>query len=277
MNQITACLAAVLALSVSALGQDEPQQFATTSWHGLSGLYLVPTARTFRQGQLSLGYSESKHVEFLGSKRFNDRQVRGVLTYGVTDCVELTGTFYTNILDIADQATPQFGNENFSTVGLKVRVLQEKPGKWYPSVAIGVRDLFDNTRDVGALDKVNNGRKWFLLASKRLKTNQQGRFLDGHLGLTNDEAETAGLVGFELALTPITSFIAEGMWDAPYLNFRGIFHPTLQGRNDVPGRFVYTTGLRFYPDLIRGLAIDLGFLGDGQFEFAFGLSYTTGR
>ena len=61
--------------------------------HGLTGLYVIPTARTLGKGGLGIGYNESKHVEWIGSTRFSDRQVRATVTYGVTDTIEVYGGY----------------------------------------------------------------------------------------------------------------------------------------------------------------------------------------
>ena len=38
-------------------------------------------------------------------------------------------------------------------------------------------------------------------------------------------------------------------------------------------RYIFDPGIRFYPELIPNMALDLGFVGDGEFEFSFGISY----
>jgi hypothetical protein len=133
-------------------------------------------------------------------------------------------------------------------------------------------------QDIEPLTKVGNGRKVFLLATKRVVEDKAtGRFLDATLGVTNDDQKTAGMFGVELAMSPTMSYIAEGMWDAPYVDFRGIYlEDNPVDRNNHPGRFIFDMGLRFYPDLLPGLTIDTGFVADGQPEFSFGFNYTAG-
>ncbi|MCL5105754.1 MAG: YjbH domain-containing protein [Armatimonadetes bacterium] len=244
------------------------QQVPTTSWQGLTGLYVMPTARSIGRGKLALGFNESKHSEFIENAKFADRQIRGVGTYGITDNLEITAATYNDMFTIPPDRTPQLSNESFWTFGFKVLLLREDPHYWYPAVAFGVRDIFDATTDVGPLKNVNNGRRFFLLASKRmLKDEKIGRFWDVHAGLTYEQTRVTGLMGMELALAPNASLIAEGIYDSPYLNFREF------GSNDVPGRFLFNTGLRIYPELVPGMALDLGFVGDSEFEFSFGTSY----
>jgi len=58
-----------------------------------------------------------------------------------------------------------------------------------------------------------------------------------------------------------------GFWDSPFLNFREY------GENEVEGRFIFDPGIRIYPEMVPGMAIDPGFIGDSEFEFSFGISY----
>jgi hypothetical protein len=264
---VAACVFVLLPYGQPA-AHSTPYQCVTTSWPGLSGLFVIPTARLIGYRHLSVGFNESKHSEYLDGK-FTDRQIRGVFTYGAADWLEIYGSYYNNVF-ITSRA-PNLSNEMLGTFGLKARILLEHPRAWYPEVSVAVRDIADSTRDVGPLQGVNNGRKFFLLASKKLFRNDAvGRFLDLHAGMTWDSATTAGLAGFELTLAPNASLIAEGMWDAPYLDFRSF------GQNDVRGRFIFDAGLRIYPELVPGLALDMGFVGDSEFEFSFGASYQFG-
>lgn len=276
VNRFIACAAVVLAACSAACAEPVAQQHAVQSWHGLTGLYVVPTARMIEAGRLSYSYNESKHVEWIGSPRFVDRQVRASITYGVSDNVEIYGGYVRDLLNTGDGFRPVLDNQTFNQFGFKWRFLSET--KRRPAVAIAVRDLFNDMQDIEPLRNVNNGRKFFLLMSKRVVEDQAtGRFLDAHAGLTKDDLKTSGLFGIELALTPNVSYIAEGMWDSPYLNFRGIYlNPAKTGVSNVPGRFIFDMGLRFYPDLIPGFVIDTGVVADGQPEFSFGFSYTTG-
>jgi len=267
MRRIAAC-AVILAVYPHLAAHAKPYQCITTSWPGLSGLFVIPTARTLGYRHLSVGFSESKHSEYLGGK-FTDRQIRGVFTYGAADWLEIYGSYCNNIF--VTSAAPSLSNQRFDAFGLKARILLEHPRAWYPEVCVAVRDIADSTRDVGPLENVSNGRKIFLLASKKLfRDDAVGRFMDVHAGMSWDHATTAGLVGFELTLAPNASLIAEGMWDSPYLDFRSF------GQNDVPGRFIFDAGLRIYPELVPGLALDMGFVGDSEFEFSFGASYVFG-
>lgn len=258
-----ACLA-----QLSPSGQLCPQQIVTTSWPGLSGLYIIPTARIIGAGKLGVGFNESKHAEFVLGERFVDRQIRGVATYGITDRVEIYASYYNNMYTIPPGVEPSFGNQTFHSFGAKVLLMKEDPHYWFPAVAVAVRDVTNDTANVGPLHNVNNGTKGFLLVSKRLlKDDRIGRFLDTHLGLTFDSNTTAGLGGFELTLAPNASLIIESIWDSPYVNFRKF------GQNDVEGRYLFNVGLRMYPELVPGLVLDTGFVGDGEFEFSFAASY----
>ena len=49
-----------------------------------------------------------------------------------------------------------------------------------------------------------------------------------------------------------------------------------RGTCDHEGRFIFDTGLRFYPDVVPGLVIDTGIVGDGSMEFSFGVGYVFG-
>lgn len=246
----------------------DPGQMTSTSWHGLSGLYVTPTARLIGYKHLAIGFNESKHSEFIEGKN-TDRQIRGVLTYGITDWMEGSISTYNNMFMVS--STSMLNNESFSAVHLKVRLLREDRNYWYPEVSLAMRDLTNSTADAGMLENVNNGRKLFLLASKRLfRKDSLGRFMDVHAGLSWDHNTVAGLMGIELTVAPNASLIVEGMYDSPYLDFRRF------GQNDVPGRFIFDTGMRVYPELVPGLVLDLGFVGDSEFEFSFGASYVFG-
>ena len=260
----------VLTICAKCAADPTPQQITTTSWHGLSGLFVIPTARLMGDHNFCVGFNESKHTEFVRGEKFTDRQIRGVVTWGISETVEVTGTYFNDMYIIPPDQQPQLNNQTFYTVGLKVLILKEHPYYWFPAVAVGFRDLTNNTADVGPLRNVNNGTKVFVLASKRLLKNETiGRFMDVHAGLTFDHDAVSGLAGFELTLAANASLIAEGIWDSPYLNFRNY------GENDQKGRFLFNTGLRIYPELVPGLVLDLGFVGDSEFEFSFGISYKT--
>ena len=269
---LTCAVVIMIAYSVS-WAEPKPQQIVAQSWHGLSGLFVSPTARTIGQGKYALCYSESKHVEFIGSSRFCDRQVRAAMTYGVTDNFEISGVYCRDLLDTADNYIPQLSHQTFNQLSAKLQLLKEKPCKWYPTVAIGVRDITNDMQNVEPFNRVNNGRKFFLVASKKVVDDvATGRFIDTHLGVTGDDLTASAYFGTEFAMTPVMSFIAEGIWDSPYLNFRNIYSggPGVPGNSDVLGRFVFDIGMRMYPDLVPGMVIDTGFVGDGSFEFSFG-------
>lgn len=257
-----------LFLSVSCFAAPEPQQIVTTSWHGLSGLYVIPTARIIGPGKLGVGFNESKHTEFIMNGKFSDRQIRGVATYGITDKLEISAAFSNNLYTVPPNVRPYLGNKTFHSYGAKLQILQEDPHYWFPAVAIGVRDITNDTADIGRLKNVNNGTKAFIVASKKvLKDDKIGRFMDCHVGMTVDHNATAGFAGIELTLAPNISLIMESVWDSPYLNFRDF------GKNNQEGRYLFNVGIRMYPELVPGLVLDTGFIGDGEFEFSFGASY----
>ncbi len=263
-------------MSANLLAETAPQQHPSQSWFGLTGLYVMPTARTMGASSIGFSYNESKHVEWIGSGRFVDRQVRASITYGVNNDIEIYGGYVRDLINTGDGGfTPVLPNETFSQFGFKWRFINE--GKNRPAVAFAVRDIFDSMTDIGTLKNVNNGRKYFLLASKRIVDDKStGRFLDAHIGVANDKQVTSGLFGAELALSPNMSYIVEGMWDSPYLNFNGMYmNPALKAQSDKTGRFILDMGLRIYPDILPGVVIDTGFVADGQPEFSFGFGYNT--
>lgn len=268
MTRVIILAITLLLVSIACSGEVAPQHITTTSWHGLSGLYVIPTARIVGEKKLALGFNESKHAENVEGGRFVDRQIRAVATYGITDRIEIYASYWNNMYVIPPDREPMFGNQTFHSFGAKWLVMKEHPHFWFPAVALAVRDVTNDTADVGPLKNVNNGTRGFILASKRLlKDERIGRFMDIHAGLTFDNKTTAGLAGFELTLAPNVSLIAEGIWDSPYLNFRHF------GENDQHGRYLFNVGIRMYPELIPGMALDTGFVGDGEFEFSFGVSY----
>lgn len=259
---------ALFVLSTVCLAETGPQQIVTTSWPGLSGLYIIPTARTIGPGKLGVGFNESKHTEFIDNGKFVDRQIRGVATYGITDKLEVCASNYNDMYVIPPGVEPRLHNQVFWSFGAKLQILQEHPRSWLPAVSLAVRDITNNTADVRPLTNVNNGTMGFILASKKvLKDDKIGRFMDCHAGLTFNRTTTAGLVGFELTLAPNASLIAESIWDSPYLNFHNF------GKNDQKGRYLFNVGMRMYPELVPGLVLDTGFIGDGEFEFSFAVSY----
>lgn len=258
---------ALLVLPIVCLAED-CQQIVTTSWHGLSGLYVIPTARIIGERKLALGFNESKHGENVNGGVFVDRQIRGVATYGITDKIEVYASYWNNMYTIPPDREPGIGNQTFHSYGAKWLIMKEHPHFWFPAVALAVRDITNDTANVGPLENVNNGTRGFILASKRLlKDDKIGRFMDVHAGLTFDKNTTSGLAGFELTLAPNVSLIAEGIWDSPYVNFRKY------GQDNVMGRYLFNVGIRMYPELVPGMALDTGFVGDGEFEFSFAVSY----
>lgn len=277
MRKAFACLLLVLLLSATGFAEEpKAYQIPTISWHGLTGLYVIPTARTLGQGRLGMGYSESRHVEYVWDGRFLDRQVRATLNYGITDNIEISGNYVRDLFKTGDLFRPTLSNQGFNTWSLKWRFMNET--KRRPAVAFAVRDIFNDMQDIEPLTDVNNGTKFFLLATKRLvERKDTGRFIDGTVGIAKDDQEVSGLFGVELAVSPSVSFIAEGMWDSPYLNFRDIYlHSDRRGVSDQPGRFIFDTGIRFYPDVLPGLVIDMGFVADSQPEYSWGFSYVFG-
>lgn len=271
MRRLIACAAVAVLLSAPAMAARRVSQTMTTSWPGLTGLYIMPTARTIGKGNLCVGFNESKHTEFHQGQKFTDRQIRGVVLYGVTDNIEAYVSHYNNMYVVPPDRSPQLHNQKFTTFGLKIRLMKEHPRYWYPEISVAIRDIASDTADVGPLRNVNNGIKGFLIASKRLIEDERlGRFMDVHIAAAGDSQMFSANMGFELAVTANTSLIAEGIWDSPYLNFRDF------GQDNVPGRYLFNTGVRIRPELIPGLAMDLGFVGDGEFEFSFGISYVFG-
>lgn len=260
----------VLALFfVNLAAYSDPAQIQTTSWAGLTGLYITPTAFTLGANKVAFGFNESKHSEFRAGLKFSDRQIRGVATFGITDKLEFAATYYNDMFMIPVGYEPQIDNQSFTTFNLKLQVLQEDPHYWFPAVAIAVRDIFNDTRNVGVLKNVNNGTRVFLLASKRmLRDDRTGAYFDTHAGLSwEGNHGMGGTFGIQLAMSRDISFLAEGIYDAPYLNF------TDYGTNNVRGRFLFNLGFRMYPQLVPGLVLDAGFVGDSEFEFSFGASY----
>ena len=255
-----------LFLTFPLYAEPELNQFVTTSWNGLAGLFVIPTARMLGAGNFAFGFNEAKHTEFVNDRRAMDRQIRVVVTYGISDSVEIYGSYFNNLLSAP--RSPSLDNQDFSEFGFKVKLMKECTDCWYPAVAIGMRDIGDSTDDVGSLQNIHNGRKVYLLASKKIfKKSQTGRFMDFHGALTYDSNQVSGLLGLELTIAPNASLIAEFMWDSPFINFREY------GTSGQTGRFVFDPGIRFYPELVPGLALDMGFIGDSEFEFSFGASY----
>jgi len=267
---------ALLLVCGSALAETTPQQIVSQSWHGLSGLFVAPTARTIGQGKLAVGYSESKHVEVFSYSRFMDRQIRAPITYGITDRIELSACYQSNQYDVSLQ--PVLDNDDLVTLAAKFVVCGESGRR--PALALAVRDITDSDRDAVPLRNVHNGRKFFLLASKRVVDDPiGGRFVDAHIGIgSSKRSSISPLFGFEITLSQTMSFIAEGVWDSPFINFRNAYVNTARrGTSDHEGRFILDTGLRFYPDVVPGLVIDLGVVGDSSMEFSFGVGYVFGR
>jgi len=266
-----------LALSTGVWCQ-QAQQHVAPSWHGLSGLYVTPTARTIGAGRVAFGYSESKHVEVLDGGQSRDRQVRAELVYGVSDRLELGVSYLRNLFDVDWTFQPQLENATKVTYSAKYLVVTEDRDGIRPAIALAVRDIGDTDRDTLPLTDMHSGRKIFLLASKRLRYNTDtGRFIDGHLGVSRNYHGTSAVFGMEMTVSPTISFVTEGMWDSPFVNFRGSFMNSRKtGTNDHKGRFIYCTGLRMYPDIAPGMVVDTGVVGDGSFEFSFGISFVKG-
>lgn len=265
--------ALLIALVGNALAQDA-QQVTSQSWHGLSGLFVIPTARLIGKSRMAVGYSESKHVEIFSYSRFMDRQIRAPITFGIGENTEICAQFQSNQYDVS--LPPTLANDEMVVLSAKFLICAEKERR--PAIAFAIRDIGNSDRDVDPLEEVHNGRKYFLIASKRLVVNKEtGRFVDAHLGFGHSrQSKLAPLFGVEIALTPVASFIAEGMWDSPFVNFREAYvNAARYGTSKHKGRFVFDTGLRLYPDVVPGLVVDLGVVGDGSMEFSFGVGYVT--
>jgi hypothetical protein len=258
----------ILSSSVFADEQTSSQVIAP-SWHGLSGLYTVPTARTIGAKKIALNFSEPKHVEYVPGKgaagRFMDRQVRQNIVYGINDNLEVWIGKSKNILDYA--WVPKSPNPNYFMYGIKYQVIKENREKGIPAIAIAVRDIGDEMKDLKNIKGVYNGRKYYLLATKKISQLSNGKFADITLGVAKNEKCFSEMFGLELGIADDLSFIAEGTTDSNFINFRDY------GKNDVNGRFTYNTGLRFTPETMKGTVIDAGFIGDGAFEFSFGWSF----
>src|SRR5450759_804881 len=141
--------AAMLSLTLCgcACAETAPQQIVTESWLGLSGLYVIPTARTVGEHNLAIGYNESKHVEIFSSARFMDRQVRAPFTYGLLKRLEISAVYQSNQYDVSH--LPVLDNKALASFGAKLVVLDEAKGR--PAVAIAVRDITDQDKDVAPL------------------------------------------------------------------------------------------------------------------------------
>ena len=267
-------LAAILSLALCgcALAEVAPQQIVTQSWHGLSGLYVIPTARMIGTGNLAFGYNESKHVETFSSAKYMDRQIRAPFTYGVSEWLEVSAVYQSNQYDVT--TGPALDNTDLVNFGIKARLLEETRTR--PAIAFAVRDITNQDQDVDPLENLHNGTKFFLLASKRIVNNKEtGRFVDAHVGVGHDDLRSfSPMFGVELAASPVVSLVAEGMWDSPYINFRESWlNPSNRGTSNHEGRFIFDTGVRWYPDVVPGLVCDMGVVGDGSMEFSFGVSY----
>jgi len=268
MGRVVFYAALMLMLCAAGWTASGPMQITTTSWPGLSGLFIMPTARIIGEGKLAVGFNESKHTEYINNGKYTDRQIRGVATYGISNRLEIYGAYWNDMYTIPPGIQPQLHNHTFQSFGLKYMIMPEDRHYWFPAVAVAIRDIGNQVDNAGPLEDVYNGRKFFLIVSKRLLRDERiGRFMDVHAALTFDENVTAGELGFELTLAPNASLIAEGIYDSPYLNFHNF------GDNDREGRFLFNTGVRIYPELVPGLVLDLGFIGDSEFEFSFGTSY----
>lgn len=270
MKYLVLLLISISILCSSVFADETPSsQVIAPSWQGLSGLYTVPTARTIGAKKIAINFSEPKHVEYVPTKttsgRFMDRQVRQNLVYGINDKLEVWVGRSKNILDYA--RTPKLPNTIFFMFGLKYQLVEENREKGTPAIAIAIRDIGDDMKDVSPLKGIYNGRKYYLLATKKLSQLPDGRFADATIGLAKDDNAFSGMFGLELSVTNNLSFIAEGTTDSNFINFREF------GGDNVNGRFTYNTGLRFTPETMKGTVIDFGFIGDGAFEFSFGWSF----
>ncbi len=271
MSRICAFILILVVMLCSAVvAQEEAMQRPSQSWMGLTGLYVIPTARVLGKSTAAFTFSEAKHVEYVAgpsiSQRYMDRQISQAVTVGVSDNFEV---YYRRDRNLYDQGSKaRIDNTTFYDYGLKWQIALENEDRGTPAVAIAVRDLGDN-RDLGNIPNVRNGCIGFLLASKRVTTNRDsGRFTDFTVGLGRNYKYNSMLFGMECAVSPTISLIAEGMSNSPFMNFRDY---TAAG--NVGGRFVYNTGFRLYPDSVPGMVVDLGVVGDGAFEFSFGWGY----
>ncbi|MGB9620224.1 MAG: hypothetical protein ACPL7K_07415, partial [Armatimonadota bacterium] len=234
--KITSLAAVLLSMCACVLAEPEPQQIVSQSWHGLSGLFVTPTARMIGGRKFAAGYSESKHVEIFSYSRFVDRQIRAPITFGISNRVEISACYQSNQYDVS--LWPVLDNSDLVSLGAKFLICPES--KRRPAVALAIRDIGDTDRNAEPLKNVHNGRKFFLLASKRVVDNKAtGRFVDAHCGIgSSRQSRISPVFGFEIALSPIVSFIAEGMWDSPFINFRNAYVNTARrGTSDHPGRF----------------------------------------
>jgi hypothetical protein len=267
---VVLALILIVVLNCSVFAQDDPMQRPVQSWMGLTGLYIVPTARVIGCNTAAFTFSEAKHVEYVPgtsvSQRYMDRQISQAVTFGVSDNIEMYYRRDRNLYDQGNKA--RIDNTTFYDYGFKWQIAPENNDKGTPAVAFAVRDLGDN-RDLGDIPNVRNGCIGFLLATKRVATNpDSGRFTDFTVGIGRNYKYNSMLFGMECAVSPTVSIIAEGMSNSPFVNFRDY---TAAG--NVGGRFVYNTGFRAYPDSVPGMVIDLGVVGDGAFEFSFAWGY----
>ena len=115
-----------------------------------------------------------------------------------------------------------------------------------------------------SLKNVNNGRKYFLLASKRVVNDKSHRrdfstLMWRMFRMTS--RQTSGMFGAELSAEPeLMSFDRRGyVGRAIYELQRDILQiRALSARTMSHGRFIFDLGLRFYPDLLPGVVIDTG-------------------
>ena len=270
LKSIILTFAMTVSLCLNVFAQEEAMQRPAQSWMGLTGLYVIPTARVVGKNKVAFTFSEAKHVEYVPgqtiSQRYMDRQVGQAVTIGVSDNVEV---YYRRDRNLYDQGSKaRIDNTTFFDYGFKWQISPENIDKGTPAISIAARDLGDS-RDLSNIPNIRNGRIGFLLATKRVAANPTTqRFTDFTVGIGKNYRKASIMFGMECAITPTVSVIAEGMSNSPFINFRDY---TAEG--NVGGRFIYDTGLRVYPDSVPGMVVDLGFVGDGAFEFSFGWGY----
>lgn len=227
----------------------------TLNWEGLTGLFTEPTAAMQPKGTFALSYAELrfKQHDSNDENKLLDTWFTGSITYLPTSRLEIALTDRHEILDAGPLALADFP-ERFDDVFLmaSVKYLLVPVGPHSTGLAIGAQDVTGATRHFNG-SAFMRGRRLFLVGTYRWAT----------LGSSYDDSQIGAFAGAQLEVTGNIDLLAEWSTRPRFAHFTP--------GPDNPINF--NLGVRLHPREIPRLHVDLTAIGDGEFDFGFGLSY----
>jgi hypothetical protein len=221
---------------------------------GLTGLYTHPTADTIPPGRTALTFSELRFSQSNATTKAQNIWFYGAATFTPSSRWELAVATLHEVVEFRPRNGLIGPSTDFDSSGVlgHVKYVITPPERRKAGLAVGVMDISDVTADVGGLE-TERGRRLFLVGTYEWLS----------LGVTQTDDDTGAFVGARWTVGRNLDIIGEYVTD-----------PVFVGVSPEPGNKAnFNLGIRFYPNQVPGLRVDVAAIGDGEFDFGFSLSY----